>query len=437
MSIEDNNIFYNILRRYMNAMFRTAFSRIEYVGLEKIPRDGALIFAPNHTNALMDALTVLTVNGDKVVFVSRADIFRKKAIARILNFFKIMPIMRRRDGLANIKKNDEIMDKAVHVLCSGVPFCIFSEGTHRMMHSTLPLTKGIFRIALQCVQSVGDSRKVYVTPLGIEYGSYTSYRHSLLVTVGDPIDVSQFVGNHTGLDYPELINALRPVLAERMSQLIHHIPEQLDYEAVLDLSYLQNSYQRGLVSASDTLYNRMQANRATVAEVERLTQSLPGQTEQLLSVMHEFAAERRRLNITDATLYRLPTWGRVALNIVLAVIALPYAVCCMAVNAPETVIQSLLTYKLDDRAFANSFRFAVVMLITPIVVAVVAVLAFVYLPTMAAATVVLLSLPANIVANDYIRLVRNTVSHIRFLRSRRLNALLLQAKQLLSSIRNK
>ena len=96
--IHDENRGYRILLPLVNWMFRHSYRHLKYVGEENIPQDGAVIFAPNHTNALQDALAVLSINSERKVFVARADIFRNKRLAKILSFFKIMPIRRMRDG---------------------------------------------------------------------------------------------------------------------------------------------------------------------------------------------------------------------------------------------------------------------------------------------------------------------------------------------------
>ena len=69
---------YRFLLPIVNWMFRHSYRHIKYIGKENIPSDGAVIFAPNHTNALQDALAVLSINSERKVFVARADIFRNK-----------------------------------------------------------------------------------------------------------------------------------------------------------------------------------------------------------------------------------------------------------------------------------------------------------------------------------------------------------------------
>ena len=92
---------------------------------------------------------VLCRHKTPTVFVARADLFKINKLKKIFTFLKIMPIMRIRDGVSEVKKNDETIQKSIDVLLDKVPFCILPEGTHRAMHSLLPLGKGICRIALQ------------------------------------------------------------------------------------------------------------------------------------------------------------------------------------------------------------------------------------------------------------------------------------------------
>ncbi|MBO7331817.1 MAG: 1-acyl-sn-glycerol-3-phosphate acyltransferase, partial [Alistipes sp.] len=114
--IQDYNFWYWLLRFYVDLALKLSFRNIRYADREKIPQDGAVIYAPNHTNALMDALVILAMDRKPKVFVARADIFKSPVLAKIFKFFKIMPIMRMRDGIDEVKKNVEIIQKSVDVL---------------------------------------------------------------------------------------------------------------------------------------------------------------------------------------------------------------------------------------------------------------------------------------------------------------------------------
>ena len=220
--IQDRDRLYAFLRPYVDWMFRRSYRRFEYVGKEHIPTDGAVIFAPNHTNALCDAMAILGIDHRQKVFVARADIFKDPKKAKILNWLKIMPISRVRDGLDEVRHNDETINKAVDTLRDGVPFCIFAEGTHHPDRTILPLSKGIFRIALQANDTFGKQKPVYIVPVGLEYGDYFHLWNSVRVTIGEPINVTARVESRELKveSYPQQILALREELTERMKGLV-------------------------------------------------------------------------------------------------------------------------------------------------------------------------------------------------------------------------
>ena len=228
--IQDKDRLYLFLRPYVDWLFRRSYREFHYIGKENIPTDGAIIFAPNHTNALCDAMCILGIDRRQKVFVARADIFKDPKRARILTWLKIMPINRVRDGLDEVRHNDETINKAVDTLRDGVPFCILPEGTHRPMHSLLPLNKGIFRIALQANETFGDEKPIYIVPVGLEYGDYYHLWDSVTVNIGKPINVTDFCRQHAELTYPQLMMALREELTLRMRELILWVPDDEHYE---------------------------------------------------------------------------------------------------------------------------------------------------------------------------------------------------------------
>lgn len=222
--------WYRKLLPWQNRIFRANVRNLRYTGIEHIPTDAAVLFAPNHCNALLDALAVLSIDDNAKVFAARADIFHHPQIARILHWLRIVPIRRIRDGIDEVRHNDVTIAEAVETLCSGVPFCIMPEGTHRQKHSLLPLAKGIFRIALQAHAAFGDEKPIYIVPVGLEYGDYSRQWDTLIVRIGDPICVNEYADSHAELTQPELILLLREELTQRMRQLILWVEDDEHYE---------------------------------------------------------------------------------------------------------------------------------------------------------------------------------------------------------------
>jgi 1-acyl-sn-glycerol-3-phosphate acyltransferase len=169
-TIHRNGRRYRLVRFHGDLCTFLSYRRSGVRGLENIPKDGSVILAPNHSNALMDPMVMLRTRKSPTVFGARADLFENKAIAACLTFLKILPMVRRRDGLRNVIKNLDIQEDILQVIDDGVPFCMYAEGTHRAKHSLLPVGKGVFRIAVEASRRL--QKPVYVVPVGIEYSDY-------------------------------------------------------------------------------------------------------------------------------------------------------------------------------------------------------------------------------------------------------------------------
>ena len=223
--IWEKNLGYSLLRPYVDACTRHSYNKPQVVG--KLPEEGAVIIAPNHTSTLMDALVILRSRKAPTVFGARADIFKKPLIAKILTFLRILPLARLRDGAESVLHNLEVFTIVDDVLDNGVPFCLFPEGRHRPMHSLLPVGKGIARMAF----ASAAKRQTYVVPTGIEHGSFFRYRYPCTVTYGEPIDVNAFLKDHEGCTEAQTFMAFRRELAKQIKGLITYIPDDENYEA--------------------------------------------------------------------------------------------------------------------------------------------------------------------------------------------------------------
>ena len=213
--IWEHNRLYSLGRPYIDRCTKNSYRYLRYRG-EDLPSGGAVILAPNHTNTLMDALVILAGRKGPTAFGARADIFRKPAVARILQFLRILPMVRERDGLSHVSENYESFDTIDRTLEHGVPFCMFAEGTHRPGRSLQPIKKGIARIALRSAQA----RQTWLVPTGINYTDFYRFRKGCEVRYGEPIDVNAFVREHPELNEAQLLQALRSHLEGRMAALV-------------------------------------------------------------------------------------------------------------------------------------------------------------------------------------------------------------------------
>lgn len=420
--IQDRNGIYTFLRHYVDWSLFQAYRNITYLGLEKIPQDAAVILAPNHTNALMDALVILSMDRQPKVFVARADIFRNPRIASFLHFLKIMPIMRIRDGVDEVRKNQEIIDRSVDVLNDGIPFCILPEGTHRARHSLLPLSKGIFRIALQAQEGLAGQRDVCIVPVGIEYGNYFRFRSTVLVQIGDPINVRRFTEEHPGTEHPELMNRMKEVLTERMRSLILYIPDDEWYDATHEICALTvHREERKLIAEGiGPLKTRLETNRRTVETIARLREASPEQAGKIRELAEDIRKQRLEKGISLASLaLRHPFRNRVLPALVILA-ALPYLLGCAAATLPVTGVTAMILRKMKDRTFDNSVRFVVTLVLWPLLMLIYGTVLWTSLPWEWALAAFAALVPATLFTQDTFRMIRMLVSDIRLLAAPRL-----------------
>jgi len=218
------NSGYDRLRRYAIWTVRTCFSSLTIEGREHIPTDGALLVAPNHCATMMDPMMVLAGFQAPIGFGARSDIFANKKTAKKLNWLKILPIARERNGRQEVAKNFEVFDEIVESLRNGLPFCLYPEGMHRPERGMLPVKKGIFRIAKQAVDQLDVP--VRVLPMGLDYEYFFRGQGRAAIRFGEPIDVGAYFASHADQPEAEIYRDLCTELRERDLALIGRIPER-------------------------------------------------------------------------------------------------------------------------------------------------------------------------------------------------------------------
>ena len=419
--IQDYDRLYSTLFHYVRFSVKHSYRSILQVGEENIPKDGAIIFAPNHTNTLMDALVVLTYNCQPKVFVARADIFRNRKLAQIFTFLKIMPIMRQRDGISAVKKNQETIDKAVDVLKDRIPFCIFPEGTHQAKYSSLPLSKGIFRIAYQAHDLMPDV-PLYIVPVGIKYGDFFRFRSTIRMEFGKPINVGEFIAENAHMTTQEQTNSLKDLLTERLHSTIFHIPNDEDYAATYEVCNAVEPFEMEKISHSGKhiLEVQHEANKQALKRIEALKESDPEKAKKLLELGKEASKLRKKKGIdTESASVKKPLLSRMA-RVLLTLITLPYTLPVSILASPVVLLCQFIFTKLKDPAFRNSVRFVVNLVVWPLFVLIYAIIAFCLFPWQSALWTTLLIMPAPFVAHELWKTVRLVVSDMKLLRTKKL-----------------
>ncbi|MBQ6073237.1 MAG: 1-acyl-sn-glycerol-3-phosphate acyltransferase [Bacteroidales bacterium] len=401
---------YTLVRRIANFYIRGSYRFLEYEGLENIPKDGAAIYSPNHCNTLMDPLVVLAMIRDKMVFVARADIFKKPFLKKVFTFFRIMPINRVRDGFRSVLNVEETVEKSIEVLNNQVPFCILPEGMHRAMHSLLPIGKGIARIAVGADRQKKPGTHIRIVPVGCEYGDYFRYRSSLVMTVGEPIDITAYIADHPEKSESEIFSDIRKMTGEAMKRLIVYIPDDEDYDATWEIARLRSGHQVPECRPKE----RMKANRAEIEKIGRLREESPEKAKGIFEKALAYGEARKRARVsTHATYTRRPV-AKALWSTLKALVCAPFGLAFAAVSVPIWGVGEKLAAGLKDPAFRNSFRCGVNIIVWTLLLLIAAVVLFCTVKWYWAIAALVLLLPAPMLAYDWFEQVRRLASSWRY-----------------------
>lgn len=420
--IYEKNPGYSLLRPIVDWCTKHSYRKVEVRGEENIPTDGPVILAANHCNTLMDAIVVLRSYKGPTVFGARADMFNNKFIADLMFFFRILPMVRQRDGLRNVLKNVETQDIIVETLENDVRFCMFPEGRHRPEKSLLSLGKGVFRAALAANAKFGEVKPIYIVPVGIEYGDFFRYRSTSLVTYGRPLNVTEFIKGLDVENEAQMMEPLRRELTARMSEVFTYIPdgEHLKEKWVLTKMLSIASGKKPYGNFGTCLYDSMIHNREIVASIEKECAEHPEKMEELLKDVAEFDRYRRKDRISIYSFRKKNNTLNILGKSIATLIGLPFFLISAALCLPMWVTEIIVRSKIKDRAFKNTVSFGMKLGFGLVWFPVLAALAYCLTSWYIALGILLLFIPSYSFFHDYIEGLRRFASDIRIMKCKKL-----------------
>lgn len=390
-NIEKYSKRYALLKSIAGFWHNNVFYRkVIVLGLENIDPENPLIYAPNHQNALMDALAVLFTHKGQPVFLARADIFKKKTIASILYFLKILPVYRIRDGFSSLKGNDEIFNKTIDVLKNKNGLVILPEGDHVGFRRLRQLKKGICRVAFQADEASDFKLKIKIIPVGLEFSQYSRYRQVLTVVYGKPIEVSEYHDLYK-VSPERALNELRSRLSSEMKKIIVHIESEEDYEAIDELRSIING------RFSDDIRNpKLFRDRTLVDNMNRLKVSDPTTYDKICSLSLQVKKESKDLNIDYRLLEKKKhPVGWLIAGMVGIILSFPFFIYGNIFNLTFLEIPNLQIRKIADIQFHSTMRYGISLALAFILLPVYLILSFIIFSTWWVAILVFLSLPLS------------------------------------------
>ena len=357
---------YALLKSLINIWHIFFYKRIYVNGKANIPAGKPIIFAPNHQNALMDALAVIFTSGMQPVFLTRSDIFKNKLISRILTFFKLFPVYRIRDGANNLNKNDEIFDKSVEVLEYGKSMAIFPEAAHNNIRSVRKLKKGIPRVAFIAEIKNNYQLGVKVIPVGIYYSEYQNMKTDLLINYGVPIQVSDFYNLHKENEQKAMA-ALRDEMEKQIIKLTVNISRTEHYEFYENIRELADYSLMADSSVSNSAMRKLEADQKAISMLENIQDNDSSTFDKLNELTKRYFAGIKSIGIDDKNLDTpANSFFHILARSILFILSVPFHLTGLILNyIPYFFIERFVKNNIRDTQFRSTFRFGINMVVFP------------------------------------------------------------------------
>jgi glycerol-3-phosphate O-acyltransferase/dihydroxyacetone phosphate acyltransferase len=207
---------YALLRLVTGVALRWFYRDVRIRHADRVPRDDTpLLLAVNHPNALVDALLIGWTLPRQITITAKATLFENRLLGWFLRTAGVVPLRRASDERQRLARQrlttatvaeSERVDRARNIeafrailerLEQGGAVLIFPEGKSHDEPALARLRTGPARIALQA-QREGRVRSLTILPIGLVFERKEAPRSRVLVDVGDPLDVGQWITATTG-----------------------------------------------------------------------------------------------------------------------------------------------------------------------------------------------------------------------------------------------
>jgi len=385
-----------LLRRAVIGVLRFAlrvfFRRVEVVGLERVPRDGALLFVLNHPNGLVDPVFLLCFAPRRVSFLAKSPLFRMPVVGFLVRRMEAIPVYRAEDEGADTARNRETFERSQALLRRGGTIAICPEGKSHSEPSLQPLKTGAARIALGAasLKSAGAGGAgplaLKVVPAGLYYTAKTTFRSGALLYFGEPLAVEPVALGPDG----EPPRAAVRELSDRIAAQLRALTLNADrHEALAVVARAERIFSSGDEedAGSSTLERELRRRRRFVEGYAFHRARSPERLEELERRINQYEEELRQAGIEDprqlstgAVARHARPWHLATRGLLFALLS-PAALAGALAHYPAYTLAGALATRLSQNYddVLSTFKIMAAMLLFPLTWLALAAAAYFYL----------------------------------------------------------
>jgi 1-acyl-sn-glycerol-3-phosphate acyltransferase len=234
-------VFYSFVRALVALTLRL-FYRVK-VNSPAAEPEGPVLFVGNHPNGLIDPGLVFILSRRHVTFLAKAPLFRMPVLGWILKGLDALPVYRKQDDPTQMSRNEGTLDAAKGALVQGRAITIFPEGKSHSEPSLAELKTGAARIALSAAK---EGAPVRIVPVGLTYEDKHLFRSEVLIEVGAPIEVKDFLSASPSGE-PEAVQRLTETIAAGLRSVTLNLEQWEDLPLIRMAEQLYAFRQGGKV----------------------------------------------------------------------------------------------------------------------------------------------------------------------------------------------
>ena len=367
-------MFHRLINWLIHVVTNTFFRRIDVVNIDNVPKDGPVIFAGNHPNALMDGWLLTAKCGRwPLHFMANAKLWKYRMLAPILDACGAVPVYSREETNGDVN-NEDAFAVLYDVIESGNCIGIFPEGISHVESQLSKLKTGAARVALAVAARGKVSIKI--VPCGLNYIHRHRFRSQVLIEFGEPIVIDDAWIQKYKQNERESVRELTDHLTTALTSVTLNAP---DWRTLRIIQTVRRLYKPATAKLTPSKY--IELNRRFV---EGYLQDIHKPTMQSLSLaVEEYQARLDMLGLKDHQLRQtvtLATASRKILTrgltmIALLPLAIPGALLHLPVGWVAATLGERLSYEQDDVA---TLKVLATILLLPLLYLVIAILIGIY-----------------------------------------------------------
>lgn len=299
------NSSYRLLRRVVTFWIHRFFRNIQIHGASNVP-EGAVIFAVNHPNNLIDSLLVGFAIERKIHFLATARLFRNKFLARLLRSLGVIPVYRKQDAATPQEKNVATFQACTEILKERGAIAIYPEGRTHAEPRLQKIKTGAARIALETEQEFHPGVKI--VPVGLNFSVRKSFREDVIINIGNPIPIDSYLESY-GQNPTATVEKLTSDLQHSIEQEILHVPApELDLlvkeiQEIYKAELIQDLMEEGGLRPDE--FDEFRLSKKLIEGIEYFSRVKPELVLKIEAEVNSYMNRLRKVHLDDRLLKKI------------------------------------------------------------------------------------------------------------------------------------